>query len=750
MESVVGIRLTGFMFRAVFFAALILVLQGCSPSRWKFARDGGSRDSGNLGSSEGGTGDAALESSGVEAPAGTDDAGNHELGAGGADGGAMMSSEVGDGLPGVGDGTGGGGGSAGPEAGSGGTGGEDGSAGKLEAGPDGVDGGDAALDEADGGDAALDGADGGGGLPGNDGAVDAADGGGSDGKYAAGNSGDGSVVKDGVGDGGDGGGDSAGKDGGAGEVNRGDGSTEAGGNCCGCLCRDPTWSCSGDTCVDPMGRALATAAEAGFFEIAGGDYVSEGQARVSPGQRIWYSFHPATATPESKPLAVFFNGGPGSATSAFLFSFNTGPWTLDPAATGNAQIVANANNWAQFANLLHIDAPGTGFSYPISLDGGVQPSVGIDLDREAAAVIRVVIRFLDRHIYLQSNPVILVGESYGGTRAALMLDHIFNYQLLTTTGAAYQDEALYNDLLQHFAAVFPQQDSRKLLPQQIAAQFGRQVLIEPVVAGQNQWALNNFDHSVCVANYDIFQCDQPAGWSDQTVQIASDHLTTIATLRQALGVDPTTIDWLHASARTHAYGRGSGILAAAPEMTATFGALGADDSYFLIRNYSAGAKYSSDSRWWTDSAIGVSFLNDVVYAKTFITDARLDMDVWAPAIPIALGQYPSLVSSSVYDATSRAGVARAGWIDLDYLPSVASNPTTREIRFPYYATAGHAVTMREPGELLADVMQWYSNLATSPVAHSDPPASSFDSFPRTSRDISPARVLSEPFPYMGP
>jgi hypothetical protein len=39
-------------------------------------------------------------------------------------------------------------------------------------------------------------------------------------------------------------------------------------------------------------------------------------------------------------------------------------------------------------------------------------------------------------------------------------------------------------LLQHFAAVFSQQDSRKLSPQQIAAQFGHQVLIEPVVAGQ--------------------------------------------------------------------------------------------------------------------------------------------------------------------------------------------------------------------------------------------------------------------------
>jgi hypothetical protein len=60
------------------------------------------------------------------------------------------------------------------------------------------------------------------------------------------------------------------------------------------------------------------------------------------------------------------------------------------------------------------------------------------------------------------------------------------------------------------------------------------------------------------------------------------------------------------------------------------------------------------------------------------------------------------------------------------------------------------MTMRAPSELLADVMQWYSNLSTSPVAHSGPPAPTFDRFPGTSRDISPARLLSEPFPDMGP
>jgi hypothetical protein len=58
---------------------------------------------------------------------------------------------------------------------------------------------------------------------------------------------------------------------------------------------------------------------------------------------------------------------------------------------------------------------------------------------------------------------------------------------------------------------------------------------------------------------------------------------------------------------------------------------------------------------WLDSTIGASFLNDVLSVNTFITNARLDMTVWSPAIPPALAQYTGLVSSSVHDTTPGLG-----------------------------------------------------------------------------------------------
>jgi hypothetical protein len=521
----------------------------------------------------------------------------------------------------------------------------------------------------------------------------------------------------------------------------------ASGSCCGCLCRDPSWSCSADTCVDPSDHAIGLGPEAGFFEIDGGSYVAESQARTSPTHRIWYSFQPATATPESKPLAVFFNGGPGTSTSAYLFAFNTAPWTLDPAAVGAQEIVADPTSWASFANLLYIDAPGTGFSYPLALADGTQPSVGIDLDRDAADVIRVVVRFLDRHPALQSGPVVIVGESYGGTRSTLMLDRLLNYQELATTGAVYQDAGLQADLLSHFAAVYPGTAAESVTPTQIASQFGHQVLIEPVVAGSNQWDINTPDTSVCVPNYEPYQCDEPDGWDNQVTTAAGNSLVTLATMKQALGVDPTTIAWMHASARTNAYGRSPSLGLAAPDLVATFGTLNSNDTYFILLNTLVENGYSSTSRYWMDPSIGISFLDDVVYVDTFITNARLDMVVWAPAIPTALEDYTNIVTGVTVDMTPQTGFDRPGWIEVAYQAGLAPPLGTREIRFPSYTTGGHSVSMKAPAPLLADVTQWYGQTASASVAHLP---SSFEVAPAIRPPVTPAATTPQPRPFLGP
>ncbi|MBN1605221.1 MAG: choice-of-anchor A family protein [Polyangiaceae bacterium] len=510
----------------------------------------------------------------------------------------------------------------------------------------------------------------------------------------------------------------------------------------GCLDFDLTWSCSADTMTDATGKARDVAAEAGFLQIPSEDYVAENHNRTSPTHRIWYSFHPAKVYPKWKPLAVFFNGGPGSSTSRWLFSFNTGPNTLDPDRTGS--IIPNANaNWTDFANLLYIDAPSTGFSYAVA-SGGVQVDLGTDMDRDAGIFLSVVLRFLDRHPALQNNPVILVAESYGGARSILMLRHLFEYASLTDPASAYQDSQLSSDVLGYFGDVF---QTPAPTTEQIAEKFGRQVLIDPVVAGAEQYDRTDLfpispgdchddvddGHGHMVpcwsaslgigATCSMKDCDQARTFASDRGYAVSLKLTQIGILQAALGVNPRTIEWMHASARTTAYGRGDGLTPEeTPEMWEEFEDLGTDDSYFVPFSGAAFASYGEGTtdvaRRWNSPLAGykstIAFVNnDLRGVQTFITVGRYDAEVFSPRIVPAINgfvaAYPdfaAVVSGSDYRLDTPTEIPSPGAMWLFYTPLVETR--TSEFNFPTYA-AGHTVTLRAAAaaQFKTDVQQWF-------------------------------------------
>jgi choice-of-anchor A domain-containing protein len=521
------------------------------------------------------------------------------------------------------------------------------------------------------------------------------------------------------------------------------------GGCTGCLCMDTTWSCSDDTSMDDRGRATDINYEAGFLEIPGGAYVAENLNRTSPKHRVWYSFQPAAVTPKTKPLAVFFNGGPGAATTAFLFAFNTGHWTFDPQVTGpGGGLSSNPANWQQLANLLYIDAPGTGFSYPLPLDDGTKPSVGIDIDRDSGIFLRIITRFLARHPTLQKNPVLIVGESYGGTRATLMLSYLYNYQTLVNSTAPYRDTALHDELLAYFSAVFGTQSPTTA---QIGQTFNHQVLIDPAVEGNIQLGHNTGqDRSVCLAaNFDPYNCDQPTNFSPGLEATAGANIVKLATLNVALQANPRTIAWFQASARTNAYGRSNGTIISAPEFTAAFGTLGASDTYLISQNSDVQVGYldaNGRSRDWFSAglAIGNNFLANVTNVTSFITYGLFDTVIWGPAIAVAAGDgsFSNLIATSAIDQVPRTGIVRPGWIELGY-----QSGAKKEIRFPTYSS-GHTVSMRQPSQLLADVTQWYT-ATTTPSSGSaltaEPPAVSQAQVPVPARPFTTA-----PGPFLGP
>lgn len=156
---------------------------------------------------------------------------------------------------------------------------------------------------------------------------------------------------------------------------------------------------------------------------------------------------------------MVFNGGPVVASS-LLRSFGTGKKTLD-AEDFSAPSADNPVSLTSLANVLYIDCRGAGYSYsllpdPSSEDArrNVTNSQSVNEAFDAADFVRVVLRVLALEPALKNNPVVLVGESYGGIRAPLMLYLLLNAPKLGDTNFGYQDAELRAEAVAHASDVF--------------------------------------------------------------------------------------------------------------------------------------------------------------------------------------------------------------------------------------------------------------------------------------------------------
>ncbi|MBN1273819.1 MAG: hypothetical protein JXB26_16245 [Candidatus Aminicenantes bacterium] len=319
--------------------------------------------------------------------------------------------------------------------------------------------------------------------------------------------------------------------------------------------------------------------------------------------RIWRTYQPADENPSSKPLFVFFNGGPGGATSPGLFCANTGRKAVSfDMTTGNKSIIVNPHSWTRSGNLLHIDSRNAGFSYSLmenpqddSLRKAEWDVQNFNCYTDAADFIRVLLRFLAEHPSLQKNPVIMAAESYGGIRSLVMLHILLFYQNYANGNAVYQDPELVQEIQNHFNAVFPGYAGQTVPPSVIAQQFSHQILIQPAITRYYQrlvavemleapgsilddlaeetgvpyiryrdqpWAVDNptpytimsniYDYLYSIGR-DPYIYTEPTDYFNGYFRAASDLLTQFEDLCQMIGVNAAGIPELYASARQKAY-----------------------------------------------------------------------------------------------------------------------------------------------------------------------------------------------------
>ncbi len=162
------------------------------------------------------------------------------------------------------------------------------------------------------------------------------------------------------------------------------------------------------------------------IEIAGSRLTYTATAGTLPlfdqsGERIALVFYTAyvlkTADGASRPVSFVFNGGPGAA-SAYLHLGALGPRIAQFGADGRdpsaVRMQDNPDTWLPFTDLVMIDPVGTGWSRAVRTDN---ENSFYGVRRDAEAIAKVIALYLSRNGRAFS-PKYLVGESYGGFRAA--------------------------------------------------------------------------------------------------------------------------------------------------------------------------------------------------------------------------------------------------------------------------------------------------------------------------------------------
>ncbi|KAF9047503.1 serine carboxypeptidase [Panaeolus papilionaceus] len=143
----------------------------------------------------------------------------------------------------------------------------------------------------------------------------------------------------------------------------------------------------------------------GICETTSGVYQASGYGDISDSKSIWFWFFAARKNPDTAPVALWFNGGPGSSSMIGLFQEH-GPCRINNDTT---TVSLNPYSWNNEVNMLYIDQPaGVGFSHG-DLD------IGTSQDAAADVWTFLQIFFQDsRFAKYQPRNLALWTESYGG------------------------------------------------------------------------------------------------------------------------------------------------------------------------------------------------------------------------------------------------------------------------------------------------------------------------------------------------
>uniref|UniRef100_A0A8C0U8Y8 Carboxypeptidase n=1 Tax=Cyanistes caeruleus TaxID=156563 RepID=A0A8C0U8Y8_CYACU len=148
---------------------------------------------------------------------------------------------------------------------------------------------------------------------------------------------------------------------------------------------------------------------------------------AGPGKYLHYWFVEAQSNPQSSPLVLWLNGGPGcSSMEGFLKEH--GPFLIQP---DGVTLKYNEYAWNKIANILYVESPaGVGFSYS---DDKKYATNDTEVAHNNYLALKDFLRLFPEY---SKNDLFLTGESYGGVYIPTLAEWVMQDPSLNLKGIA--------------------------------------------------------------------------------------------------------------------------------------------------------------------------------------------------------------------------------------------------------------------------------------------------------------------------
>ena len=123
---------------------------------------------------------------------------------------------------------------------------------------------------------------------------------------------------------------------------------------------------------------------------------------------MWYWHFRSEKDPETAPLVLWFQGGPGGASTNDVFNTN-GPFLFHDWPKGGIKAKLRKISWNQIVNIVYIDFPlGVGFS-TVTTDG-----LSLVAEQVQDQILIFFLKFLKKYPEYKKRQLYIAGVSYGG------------------------------------------------------------------------------------------------------------------------------------------------------------------------------------------------------------------------------------------------------------------------------------------------------------------------------------------------